>query len=170
MSSAPAVSLEEYQTYLPFIRKAVYRVQKEIGGDIDEMLANGWLLFIKACENFNPQAGRKFSSYLYKVAWDDTYAARRIECHRKKVHPTTLFPYRFDVEQKRPFNFDRFMGELSNDAKAAVEFILNPPETVILKQDGTPKINSLKSQLIRQFQWTTDQFFSVAEEIMESMR
>lgn len=167
MNVAPALTYESYKENLPIMIAAIRKVANAIGGDLDEMLADTYFLFQKAVESFNPTAGRKFSSWLFKVCWDDTFSARRVQCNRKAKHPTHFMSEKFDMEDRVHFDFDTFLSDLSADARQAVLFCLEPPATVKITNEGIPKRSSMVAAMRQQFAWTTEQIDQIAQEIRE---
>jgi hypothetical protein len=153
--------------HLPIMMSAIRKVAMAIGGDFEDMKSEAYFLFRKAVENFNPEKGRKFTSYLYKVCWDDTFSSRRIHCHRKAKHPTQAITEKFDIAERAYFDFTSFMQDLSEDSKNAVLFCLNPPPYVKLLHDGTPKRSSMLSAMRKQFSWTAEQIEQVSQEIRD---
>lgn len=157
----------EFKEYELYMLSAVHSVIKQVGGDINEMKSDLYLLYAKAKKNYNSDRGRPFKSYLYKVVWDDLYSMRRVQIDRNRRHPITAIPV--ELTDRRRFDFASFLSELSNEAKLAIEFAMNPPPTVKLCHDGTPKQKSLLAQLQIHFQWSKDQFNSVCEEIRAAL-
>jgi hypothetical protein len=169
-NSAPALSLEEYQKHIPYMMKALYSVHNQIGGDLEEMKASLWLLYDKACRFYRPAAGKAFKAYLYKVVWDDTYAARRIEVNRKAKHPMRRISDKFDMQDRARFSFPDFLSELSQEAAGAVLVALEPPDGVKYALDGTPKARSVLKVVREHFNWSSEQLHDICNEIREALR
>lgn len=148
---------------------AIHSVMRQVGGDFEDMRAELWLLFKKAKANYKAEKGRPFRSYLYRVVWDDLYAARRIQVHREHNHPMKAITDKFDVACRRNFDFAMFLQELSEEARAAVQFAISPPVPVKVCNDGTPKQKSVISAMRDHFNWTTAQFSAVCEEIRAAL-
>lgn len=161
--------LKEFQSYEKYMYSAVYSVIRQVGGDFEEMRSELWLLFKKAKTNYKAEKGRPFRSYLYRVVWDDLYAARRIQVHRDHNHPMKAITDKFDIAGRRYFDFTMFLQELSDEAKAAVQFVIAPPVPVKVCQDGTPKQKSVIAAMRNHFNWTTTQFAAVCEEIRAAL-
>lgn len=90
MSPEATIAFNNYPQYEKLVYSAIYAVYWEIGGDIREMTACAGWLFAKACRTYKPGAGRKIESWIRKVTWDDTYAARRIDLGRRSMRKEIL--------------------------------------------------------------------------------
>lgn len=163
-------TLEEFPKWQSHMEKAVHSVWSAVGGDLEEMQGGLVFLYLKAVRNYNSAAGKSFKSYLYKVVWDDTFSARRIEISR--IHRMQLIRITdgFDCPERRSFSVSRFMEDLSEEAQQAVKFVLDPPKTAKLRSDGQVNTRYVLFAIRNHFQWSKHQMSKVIEEIRSSLR
>jgi hypothetical protein len=162
------ISFPEYSQYEKLVYSAIYSVWGSIGGDLPEMLACSGMMFVKACQTYKPDCGMSIGSWIRKVTWDDTYAARRIHIGREKRYEKGEFDLMMVADRVR-FDLANFMDDLSDDARNLVLLALNPVETIALKDNGVPKRNSFYAVAKRMFCWSDEQLREVVQEIAECL-
>ena len=159
----------EYHNNYAMIISLARRIQSHLGGRLEdfEEVATTWL-FMKAIKSFNPTKGKKFSSHLYKVVWDDLYSLRRMEIRRAKRCPIKTMNIE-DISCTITFRFNEFLEDLTADAQALVHLAINPPDSIIIKKDCTPRMDSLRKYTIKKMKWNVDQFYDAVEEIRTAL-
>lgn len=159
----------EYTQYEKLVYSAIHSVWRDIGGNLEEMLACSGMLFVKACQCYNEQRGMSIGAWIRKVVWDDTFSARRIDIGRSNRYEKGDFDL-LAVEDKRSrFSLAELMEELSEDARNLVELSINPHNGIALKQDGVPKQSSLMAAARRLYGWSNEHLAEVCNEIRESL-
>lgn len=162
------MTFEQYPQFRMLVFKQIHKVHKSIGGDLDEMLANAALLFHKAVTTYDNSRGTSLATWIAKVAWDDTFAERRIEMGRQKRYTRDA-----DLDHqpdRHHFDMNGFLDELSNDARELALLAFNPPKEVKLKLDGTPKQTSLIGYARRAFKWTDEHVRQLSDEITGALK
>ena len=165
-SPEATIALQDYAKYEKLVFSAIHAVHKQIGGDIDEMIACAGYLFMKACRTHNAEKGRKIESWIRKVAWDDTFAARRIDIGRKKKYADTDLT---TIPDRHHFSLEDFLENLSDDARNLVYLAINPLDGIKTTNDGIPKRNSFYSTVKRVYNWSDEQLQEVVKEIQECL-
>jgi len=157
------MSSVDYCECRPIIIKAIVQVHRSIGGDLDEMCGYAGELFLKAVRTFREGAGRNIKSWCYKVAWDDTFAARRIEIGRKKRYE---YMEDLSIVCGRPNRvWTEILEDLSEDARMLAYIAVEAPEAIKVTADGIPKKNSLFAYVRKAFNWSEEQLTAASEEI-----
>jgi DNA-directed RNA polymerase specialized sigma subunit len=159
----------EYAQYENLVYSAIHSVHREIGGNIDEMIACAGLLFVKAVNCYNDSRNMSLASWIRKVVWDDTYSARRNELVRAKYHAKGETDFSLVADTRSAFSLSELLEDLSQDARNLVELTLNPTDGIILKQDGSPKQPSLMAMARRMYGWSNEQLAEICQEIRESL-
>lgn len=168
MSPEATIAFNNYPQYEKLVYSAIYAVYWEIGGDIREMTACAGWLFAKACRTYKPGAGRKIESWIRKVTWDDTYAARRIDLGRRKKYEKGDIDL-LAIADKPHFSLEEFVANLSEDARNLVFLALNPSDGIKLCNDGTPKKNSFFVVAKQVYNWSDEQLQEIVKEIQECL-
>lgn len=154
----------EYEDVEKLIYSAIHSVWRDIGGNLDEMLACSGMLFMKAVRSYKPERGKGIGPWIRKVAWDDTYAARRVEIGRMKKYAKGDVDL-MAVADRHHFNLQELLDELSTDAINLVQLALDPTEGIAIKLDGVPKMVSFCAAAKRMWGWNDEQLREVMEEI-----
>lgn len=159
----------DYKTFEPVILAAIRSVHNQIGGDLVEMRGYAGHLYMKAKATFQKDAGRSLKSWMWKVAWDDTYAARRIELGRQKKYEFLEDLTIICGRSERP-PLSEILEGLSDEARHLVDVVLNlTEEDVKHTDDGIPKRNSLMAYLKRNLSLTQEHFQVLQEEIRTAL-
>lgn len=161
---------ETWESTQGLMKTAVKRVFDQVGGELDEMMAETGALFMKAVLTY--EEGRKqFTSHLYQVVWHDLFAKRR-QALRRRLQPVDSEGLFEMLPHEDGCNYPRYMDlleKLDDDALELVQLTTNPPKRVQLKVDGTPSIRSLRAYAIEVWQWSPEQFTEASNNIQEAL-
>jgi hypothetical protein len=158
----------EYHQYEKLIYSAIRSVHAQIGGDLQEMLACSGMLFVKACLCYNETRGMQIGAWIRKVAWDDTYSARRTDLTRSKYYCKGEVDLTEVADKRSGFSLQEFMDDLSEDARNLVELALNPVD-ILLTHEGVPKKASFKAKARRMYQWSDEQISELWQEVCDAL-
>ena len=110
------------------IYQLVHKFHQRNGGDFDELLGEAHLAYVEARNNFNPERGVKFITYLHCIVrgrlkdW-----GRRREVDRKMTRESLS-----EHISERRNCIDTIERECSPDANLAMRFALDPPIDVVM--------------------------------------
>lgn len=119
---------------LPKVEKIIFslawRFTKTYPISYEECLSEGYMAFMKACQDYNPERGQAFSSWVYYWVWcklKDLVTKRTRDPHVfMEVNDDLLG----EVEMLRSDALDLF-DDLSGDAKEIVQLILETPADLL---------------------------------------
>jgi len=123
-----------YKDYKNLILKAAWEKKNKYPHlEIDDLIGEGNLIFVKCINNFDNSKNIKFSTYLYKclVFGLNNYVKVQNNWHRKTVDEKVL--------KFIPKNCDFKFFELSEDSKKLIKFINNFPEGLKSKKKKITK-------------------------------
>ena len=158
----------KYEDYEKLVYSAIHAVHRQIGGDLPEMLACSGMLFTKACLCYSDKRGMTIQSWIRKVVWDDTFAARRGEIVRSKYHEKGDVDFQQFEDGRSTFRLSEFLEDLSEDARNLAHLVLEP-DGIALTKEGVPKKMSLIAKARRMYNWTDEQIRELFEEIGDAL-
>lgn len=164
---SPAIDVK-YEDVEKLIYSAIISVWRNIGGDLDEMIACSGMLFVKAVNCYKPERGKTIEAWIRKVAWDDTFSARRIDIGRQKKYAKGDVDLAAIVDRHH-FNLQDLLDELSEDAINLVQLALDPIDGIKMKADGVPKMVSFCAAAKRLWGWSDEQLQEIMLEIREGL-
>lgn len=125
------------------VREAVVgtarKFQARYGGDSQELLAQANLLFVTAVRDYLPDRGQ-FLPWLRFRVWTGLAEMTREELRRHKSRNSGL-----DVDtipRKAPSGLTALLVDLSNDARALIALLLDPPPAALFNARvfGSPRV------------------------------
>ena len=162
------------ETYLDvekLIFHTVHRFVKAYGGDFDEYRSDANLAYMDAYQTYHRSKGT-FEAWVRFKVWK-----RLLEVLRTKIGRNNRLPrVEADLEampvhaEPNPFWLSDFLAELSDDARAVVELILDSPQSIeqsIRKRGGdTPhNIKAAVKEFLKDVGWAagqvTDSFLEI---------
>lgn len=127
---------------LPKVEKMLYSLAWKTSNaypvSFEEAKAEAYFAFMKACEQFDPKRGAKFSSWCYFWTWTHlkTFVTKRT------VDPLCFVELDDDLTGEAPPERSEFMeslADLSEDAKEIISLLLETPGEILELGAPTPK-------------------------------
>ena len=167
------------------VEKLIYHVcngfRREYGGDVEEMVGEANLVYMKVYKSWNSSGAMSFTSFLATCIYRKLLDKKRSDNKKSKVwnislHGLISFEFEtnrvFDkiMEDKKPtFDKDDFLEEFTKDAQKIIQFILEEPEELKLrvKQKGNQHRNwrSVIRNYLKEIGWTAKRITESFEEI-----
>jgi len=181
-------------TYLDVERLIYYvcnKFKKRYGGDIEEMIGEANIIYMKVYKIWKPTGGMSFTSLLCTCVYRKLTDIHRMSIRKSKIWGTSLdgLPFygkktsRTEYENIRSINdmgvmedkslspFD--IEEFTNDAKTIIQLILDEPEEIKTKveQKGNQYRNwrSVVRTYLKEIDWTARRISESFEEIRSSL-
>lgn len=165
---------KKYESVRKLIDTVAIRFWEKYRGDREEIFAESRLHFMKAFRTYNKRHA-KFSTYVWLKVWNGLLDTKRKQARQaSKLNKVTL---EFStVKKKEKFELDKFLSQISDDARFVVDLALNPtPSTEwYLKQKdyrrqlGQVMRKIIKSQLRRRG-WNSSRIVSAFKEVRETL-
>lgn len=160
------------------VRRLIYHVcnqfARRYGGDVEELISDANVAYMKAYESWKPGRGTKFSTYVVVCVWRRLAALRKAEQRRKAVWSRGLddiSPDQLPVTAGHTIG-DRFadlLEELSEDTASVVRMVVNATSDIseVAEAKGGKYRNwrsTIRSHL-RDIGWTHNRIRAAFEEI-----
>ena len=160
------------ETYLEvenLIRREVWRICKKWGGDFEELMAEGQVVFMAAFDSYRPDCGAQFTTWLVnQVRWNLTDQVRERFRTGKRFEPA-------DEQQSagsyRTWNPADLLDELGEDARLVAGLVIDTPAAIAWiyeRKGGQPRtLRSTIRDYLADLGWTT---VRIAESFREVAR
>lgn len=179
--SATAVSpiSDTYEDVEKLIWHTCHRFARRYGGDVEEMVGETHIVYMKAYESWRPNSGTKFSGYLTVCIWRRLIGFRNHRLRRKPIQAVSLDAPQPNgrtmamqvADHRRPTtNVIRdLINDLSEDAAAVVQLVVDAPcdvAAIAEGKGGTPRNwSSTVRHHLRRLGWTPNRITETFEEI-----
>lgn len=153
------------------IYRTVWGVQKQFGGDFDELLSDAILHFLSACQTYRQDKG-SFNNHL--VINISLRLRSQLRCRRRSMKnqqtqdddkiSKALSPGRWSLEE--------FAEGLSNDARMLLRLLFRKTETELYLlgvADNNCKIQTRVKKFLYRNGWTRKRYREVFQEIREAI-
>jgi len=168
---APDAMQETYEDIERMIFMMAWKAVEKFGGDWDEYYSLANEAFIDAYNSFNPEKA-KFTTWLWHHVTSKILKSR----YKSKLEQMTVAGGE-DIDltvhaDKNRFDIDRFLFELSDNAKQVVELLLESPwdlSEIACSADGPSCIRSGLIHQLRDMGWTVAAICNTFGEIREAL-
>lgn len=177
----PGTVEEGYDLVKGLIFDQVYKFCNRYGGDMDELVGEAHVAFMKGHKDITRRKGDgRYGAYITEIrrwVWFELFDAMRVRLERERNVTFTSTTDTEDtyVEPSAPtFDRDGFMHVLSEDGQLVAELVLNPPEaveTVAMAKGGTPRNykSTVRAYLKNDVGWAADRINEAFAEIMGAL-
>ncbi len=165
-------AIRDVGKHMRLIQQLCNKFRAVNGGDIDELLGEASLAYVEARNNFNPERGVKFITYLHKIVRCRLLQLKRVKGRRREqewdhqAHP---------IAGRGASLVEVIRRECSTEAKAVMELALNPPLDVVfiartIRNEKRPKTLRQAIRLhLEELGWSLGQVFKAFTEIQEAL-
>ncbi len=142
-----------YAQHEKMLWSMVHRFRQSYGGDVDDLMGEARLCFVRTYAKWDPSIGR-LSTYLYRCVWGSLMDFRRKEL----IHThTQALPE--SLRDPKPSISD-FLLDVNSDVGDIIQILMDPPDDLIdLFQSVTPKPSTARfrrclcSYMAQKFGW-----------------
>ncbi len=138
-----------------------HKFRRRFGGDIEDLIGEANLAFVRAVNGFDRERGFSFNSYLYAAIWNSLLKFNSSEREQEMDSLDAIFAAggQFVAQLDREFDVDGFANDLPSDVKLIFKLIIQAPadltQAVILKGNEYRNWRSCLQDYLRQnFGWT----------------
>lgn len=163
-----------YEKVKNLIHKLAIGYAKSHGGDVDELVSEGHVAFMRAYPKWDPEIGALTTLMYHAVINQFNSYSRRQAKHQGYQFGQAEETKAEDVVDDKPtFDLPDFLETLSNDARVVVQLIFNAPRQ--LEQDAEDKGGHAKNwrsslrQLLRDMQWSVEEIRSAFDEVRNAL-
>ncbi len=159
--------------HLNYLHRLCHSFQRRNGGDYEELLEEASLAYVEARNNFNPEKGVKFISYLHWIVWGRLKDwKRRRDSENKRLE---IKDFQDSYIPDRVNRIEVIERECSADARVAMMIALNPPlDVVAIARRGRGETspysmrNAIKEHLT-ELGWAMSRIWQAFGEIQEAL-
>lgn len=153
------------------VEKLIYHVANKFrakhGGDIEELISEANVAFMKAYKHFNPKRGAKFSTFLHWVIWNHL-----LSFAKKPSLPVVDAGQVLDNQPEAFLVWD-FIDGLTEDAAIVVDLVFASPAELIESAEGKGNQarnwrSSIRDYLLQRG-WGTDRIINCFSEIAAAL-
>lgn len=143
------------------------------GGEVDEAIAHGNLMFVEAYDSWDRSRG-KFTQWLYFLMWRTLLEQVRRQTMRNARHKRVKFDEDGLCTESRAHWLGDLLDGLSEDARTIVSMVLDTPMDlkIALAQRSVDSKQNTKGafrEVLQDMGWSKDQVYKAFDEIREAL-
>jgi hypothetical protein len=159
----------------PLVKSLAASFHRTHGGEFEDLYAEANLHYARACADFDPGRGMTFASWIrFRITHGLLETARAIA---KQSRRYTMAEADFNTMEDRPrFDVDRFVFDLSEDARTVVGLVTTPPPDVRLTaacsrgEDHPPSIKRGVIEFLHAIGWGAARITEAFSEIGRALQ
>ena len=137
------------------VEKLIYQtvgiVQKEMGGDFEELKSEAFVIFVQADESYDPNQSEYTTWIRFKV-YHKLYNFRKKEMRAKRIRPEDY------NKTALHDNLGEILADLPNDARTIVDLFLQTPQELMdlfeLSGGNVKDVMSVTAGYLKSFGWS----------------
>lgn len=164
------------ETYLEtkgYLIDLVVKVHRKYGGDFEEWMAKANLFYMRALQKFDPNKDAKFATWVVFRVWKNMLDEIRKLAKESERMRMVGMPKDVADRHQEPFDVDEFCRELTQDARLAVRYALNPPLDVLLdlaRKDSPARRRRAFKDFFKDLGWSLKRIKETFTEIGRALR